>query len=311
MGHFPPMARSAMGYAFEVPGREELRIADGPLVNWVAPGYFATTGTRIVRGRDIADTDRTGDPVALINESLARILAPGGDPVGTCISVAEQTRTKACTRIVGVVENQRRTFLEEKVTPFVFLARDRDPDALSWGGPTLVVRTRGDAGVMAGEVRSTLQSMDPRLPFVAVESLASVIRPDILPYRLGASLFGLFGALALILAGVGLYGSLGYFVAERRPEIGIRRSLGAEERHVVTLVLREGMLPVLGGLVVGLAAAAAGVRLVESLLFGVPARDAASFGAAAFFLTAVAAAASYLPARRAARVEPMVALRAQ
>jgi ABC-type antimicrobial peptide transport system permease subunit len=153
--------------------------------------------------------------------------------------------------------------------------------------------------------------MDPRLPFVAVESLASVIRPEILPYRLGASLFGLFGVLALILAGVGLYGSLGYFVAERRPEIGIRRSLGAEERHVVGLVLREGMLPVVGGLAVGLVAAAAGVRLVESLLFGVAARDLASFVAAAFFLTCVAAAASYLPARRAARVDPMVALRAQ
>lgn len=278
-------------------------------MNWVSSGYFAIVGTQVLRGREITAADRTGDPVAVVNESFVRLLPGGSEPVGSCISVGAQTRTGECTRIVGVVENQRRDFLEESFAPVVYLSREQDPDAISWGGPTLVVRTRGDARRVAGQLRAALQGLDPRLPFVSVEPLSEVIRPALLPYRLGATLFTLFGLLALALAGVGLYGVLGYFVAERRPEIGIRRALGAKEHDVARLVVREGMLPVVAGLAVGLAAAIAGARVLEALLFGVTARDPVSFGTAALFLCGVALLASYIPARRAARVDPMVALR--
>jgi len=149
------------------------------------------------------------------------------------------------------------------------------------------------------------------LPYIAVEPLGKSFSDDVLPYRLGATLFGLFGVLALVLAAVGLYGVLGYFVAERAPEIGIRRSLGAPLGSVVTLVVRQGMMPVGVGLVLGLTAAFAGTRYLASLLFGVEARDPISFISAAVFLVSVALLATLLPAWRAARIDPMVALRAE
>jgi putative ABC transport system permease protein len=133
----------------------------------------------------------------------------------------------------------------------------------------------------------------------------------VLPYRLSATLFTLFAVLALTLAAVGLYGMLGYFIAERRPELGIRKSLGADGADVVRLVVGQGMRPVLVGLGVGLGAAYAGVHLLQALLFGVASRDLATFVLVAGFLSAVALVASYIPARRAATVDPMIALRAE
>jgi putative ABC transport system permease protein len=147
------------------------------------------------------------------------------------------------------------------------------------------------------------------LPFVSVEPLTESFRSDVLPYRLGATLFSLFGVLALVLAAVGLYGVLGYFVTERAPEIGIRRSLGAPAGSVVRLVMRQGMMPVGVGLVLGLAAAFTGTRYLASLLFGVEARDPVSFVSAAAFLLCVALLATLLPARRAARIDPITTLR--
>ena len=158
-------------------------------------------------------------------------------------------------------------------------------------------------------MRAALQSLRSDLPFVSVQPLTESIRGDVLPFRLGATLFSLFGALALVLAAVGLYGVLGYFVTERAPEIGIRRSLGAPVGSVVRLVMRQGMVPVGVGLVLGLAAAFAGTRYLASLLFGVEARDPVSFVGAAAFLVRVALLATLLPAWRAARIDPMVALR--
>jgi predicted permease len=311
VAHFPPLPRSGYVPQLEVRGVDTLRIDDGPYINLAAPGYFRTVGTRVLHGRDFVPADRTGEPAAVVNEAFARVIDPDGNALGACLHVQEQVRDGGCTRVVGVVENQRRYFLDEKVPPSYFLLRDRDPDAVAWGAPSLVVRTRGEPGAQAGAVRAALQSLDPRLPFVSAEPLASVIGPELLPFRLGASLFTLFGALALALAAVGLYGCLGYFVAERRPEIGIRRSLGAGEGHVVRLVLREGFVPVAVGVAAGLAVALAGARLLESLLFGIGARDPVSFTVAALFAAGVALSASWLPARRAAGVDPMVALRAE
>jgi ABC-type antimicrobial peptide transport system permease subunit len=144
---------------------------------------------------------------------------------------------------------------------------------------------------------------------VSVEPLTETIRGDVLPFRLGATLFSLFGALALVLAAVGLYGLLGYFVSERTPEIGIRRSLGAPAGSVVRLVMLQGMVPVTVGVVLGLAATFAGAHYLASLLFGVDARDPVSFVSAAAFLVCVATLATLLPAWRASRIDPMTALR--
>jgi putative ABC transport system permease protein len=275
----------------------------------VSPGYFEAAGTRLQRGRTFEASDRPGaEPVAVVDDTMARRLAPDGNVVGLCVPFNRQIRRGGCTRIVGVVERQRRTYLDDEFQPRVFLVRAQFPDAIPFGTPSFIVRTSSPARDAAA-VRATLQSLRSDTPFVAVEPLSESIRGEVLPFRLGATLFSLFGALALILAAVGLYGVLGYFVTERAPEIGIRRSLGAPVGSVVRLVVRQGMVPVGVGLVLGLAAAFAGTRYLASLLFGVEARDPVSFAGAAGFLVCVALLATFLPAWRAARIDPMVTLR--
>ena len=228
--------------------------------------------------------------------------------LGLCVPFDRQVSRGGCSRIIGVVESQRRFYLDADFQPLVFLAWAQSPNAVPFGMPSLIVRTRNPAKD-APAVRAALQSLRTDLPFVSVEPLTERIRADVLPFRLGATLFSLFGTLALALAGVGLYGVLGYFVAERTPEIGIRRSLGAPVGSVVALVMRQGIVPVGVGLVLGLAAAFAGTRYLESLLFGVEARDPASYAGAVVFLVGIALLAMLLPAWRAARVDAMVALR--
>jgi ABC-type antimicrobial peptide transport system permease subunit len=219
-----------------------------------------------------------------------------------------QVKNGGCTRIVGVVEPQRRTYLDDDLNPRVFLVRSQFPNAVPFGTPSLIVRTPNPAREAAA-VRTALQSLRSDSPFVSVQPLSESIRADVLPYRLGATLFSLFGVLALVLAAVGLYGVLGYFVAERTHEIGIRRSLGAPDRGVVTLVMRQGLVPACAGVLLGLAAALAGTRYLASLLFGVDAHDPVSFAGAAAFLVCVAILATLVPAWRATRIDPVTALR--
>ena len=273
------------------------------------PGYFEAAGTRVLRGRTFEAGDRRGsEPVAVVNDAMARIIAPDGDVVGLCVPFDRQVGRGGCSRIVGVVESERRSYLDEEPQRRVFLAWAQSPNAVPFGKPSIIVRTRNPAKDAAA-VRAALQSLRSDLPVVSVEPLAERIRGDLLPFRLGATLFSLFGALALVLAAVGLYGVLAYFVTERAPEIGIRRSLGAPVGSVVGLVIRQGMAPVGAGLVLGLAAAFAGTRYLASLLFGVEARDPVSFAGATAFLVCIALLATLLPAWRAARIDPMIALR--
>lgn len=313
MVHFTPLVGYSLSFPWDGTDADTALVGQGPYINWVGAGYFATAGTRLLRGREFNDLDRPGnEPVAVINEWMARVLAPGGDPLGRCIAIGAQVEDGGCTRIVGIVETGRHRYLDDATIPMIYLPRDRDPIATpSWGGPALLVRTHDDPVKVAGAVRAAVQTIAPDLPYVNVRPLEDVIRPAVLPYRLGATLFGLFGVLALLIAAVGLCGVLGYFVAERTAEIGIRRSLGAQERNVISLVVRQGMAPVAIGLGLGLAIAFAGGRLLDSLLFDVPPRDPLTFITVAVLLTAVALVASYLPARRAARVDPMIALRAE
>lgn len=311
LAQFPPFSENRYGGFFRVPGQPSLNIKTANM-NWVGPDYFTTVGTQILQGRAMTDQDERGsEPVAMVNENLAAVLRRFGDVVGMCITVREQELSGGCTRIVGVAANQRFDYLDAGVDPAIYLAHAQDPQALPWEGTRLVIRTSVDPSRVADEVRSVLQNLRPDLPYVSVQPLEQRIRPVVLPYRLGATLFTLFAVLALTLAAVGLYGMLGYFIAERRPELGIRKSLGADGRDVVRLVVGQGMRPVLVGLVLGLGAAYAGVRLLQAMLFGVTGRDPATFLLVAGFLSVVALAASYIPARRAANVDPMIALRAE
>jgi predicted permease len=308
--HTEPFQGGTPPAAWAKPGETTFQQTYGILAV-AGPGYFEAAGTRLLRGRTFEATDRRGgEPVAVVNDAMARQIAPDGNVVGLCVPFNSQVRRGGCTHLVGVVESQGRSYLDRQPEPRVFMAWAQSPNAVPYGNPSLIIRTRNPARVAAA-VRAALQSLRSDSPFVSVVPLADNVRSDVMPFRLGATLFSLFGALALVLAAVGLYGVLGYFVTERTPEIGIRRSLGASLSSVVMLVIRQGMVPVGAGLLLGLAIAFAGTRYLASLLFGVEARDPVSFAGAAAFLVGVALLATLLPAWRAARIDPMVALRTE
>jgi predicted permease len=311
MVHFVPLDQSGSAIPYDAPGADTASVPEGPYVNYAAPGYFETVGTRLLNGRDFTDADATGEPVAIFNEKMARVVAPRGSVIGECIAIGEQVDSGGCTRVVGVVATQRRRFLEEPDVPMVFLPRDRNPDAISWGGPSMMIRLRPHSDLSAMRVREAAQSVRDDLPYVSVQPLAQQVERDVLPFRLGSTLFSIFGIISVALAAVGLYGVLDFFVTERTLEIGIRRSLGANARSVLSLVLRQAMVPVTAGLVLGLAAAFGGTRFLGSLLFGVKARDPVSFVTAGALLVAVATIAALVPARRATRVDPAIAMRAE
>jgi predicted permease len=316
LAHFGPFAGAAMSGSVHAPDAlPGATPVAHPELDWAGTRYFDATGTRILAGRAFHPEDRDGpEPVAVVNEAAAHLLVPGasiGEVVGACVAVNTQLERGTCTRILGVAETQRRRFLDADAPPVIYLSRDRSPHVLTWGGPVLVVRTASAAPAAAAQVRAALQSLRPDLPYISVQTLEERTSGELLPYRLGATLFSLFGALALILAAVGLYGVLGYYVTERTAEIGIRRSLGARDAAILRLLARQALLPAGAGLVTGLLIAAAGARLLEALIFGIPARDPVAFGAAAAFLLLVALAATVLPARRATNVDPAMALRAE
>ncbi|MFW6079182.1 MAG: ADOP family duplicated permease, partial [Gemmatimonadota bacterium] len=310
----PPLRGGGYLTRVDLPGPDSVLVDDEIFMDWVMPGYTAVMGTPLIVGRRLTGTDREGgEPVALVSEGLARRLAPDGRAAsveGECVEIGWQVEGAECTRIVGVVGNLRRTFMGD-AAHHIFVPWTQFPDADPSGDPLLLVRTAGDPAALAGTIRSAVQGLAPDLPFIAVEPMTSLVRDDLLPYRIGAALSTLFGVLALVLAAVGLYGVLGYFVAQRTPEIGIRRSLGARDGHVIGLVVRKGLVPVAVGAGLGMAAALALGRYLESLLFGVSPTDPVTLGGMAATLFGVAVAASCLPARRAARVDPMRALRAE
>jgi predicted permease len=309
--HLTPFNGASTMVGWKIAGRRDRngREVQGAMPNAVGVGYFRTAGTRIVAGREFEPSDASGVPVAIVDEQLAHLMADDGKVVGMCVPFGRQVRNGGCTTIVGIVEPQRHRFIDAAAPPRVFFSWAQAPDAIPFGTPSLMVRTRATPTASIVAVRNALQGLRADLPYVSVKPLAENIRRDVIPFQLGATLFSLFGILALLVSGVGLYGVLGYFVAERTSEIGVRRSLGASVTTVVAMVCRQSAVPVAAGLLAGLVIAAGGTRYLASLLFGVEPRDGLSFATAVAFLVVTAAIATLLPAWRAVRVEPMVALR--
>ena len=276
-------------------------------LNAVSSEYFATMGTRVLRGRGIAETDVDGAPRAMVvGESMARTLWPGRPALGECVRVGADTAP--CTTVVGIAQDIKSQELGDegqgKFYYYYLSSAQFNPD-----GGGLFVRTRGPAVAAAETVRRRLQALMPGVSYVTVTPLSEVLGNRTRSWRLGATMFTVFGALALALAAIGLYSVIAYSVAQRTQELGVRVALGAQARDVVRLILREGMKLAVVGVVIGGATALVVVRWVKPLLFQVSPRDPLVFGSVALVLLAVAALASLIPARRASRVDPIVALR--
>src|SRR6266576_6178 len=272
--------------------------------NVVGPNYFKTMETPLVRGRDFAETDRKGAPgVVALNETLANTLWPGEDALGKRVSVSGPDGP--FLEVIGVARDGKYRSLGETPHPYIYqpLLQSYDPKM------TLVVRTKGEPQSVAAAVREQIRALDANLPVADVKTLRDQLDLSLFPSRVAAWTLGGFGVLALLLAAIGIYGVVSYSVARRTREIGVRMALGAKERDVLGLVLGEGLFIVAVGLVAGLMLAAAATRVVAGFLYGVGATDPLTFACVPLLLGSVALVASYIPARRATKVHPLVALR--
>lgn len=282
----------------------------------VSPGYLRTIGLRLKSGRDLTAEDRSGTPrVMLVNETLARALFPGQDPLGKrvlcCEGAANDPRWKT---IVGVVGDARSRGPDQEIVAEFFMPIAQAPDAAwSWINRTMsvVVRADGDPLVLAPAMREALRRVDPSVPLFRVETMETSLTNALAPVRFRTVLLGSLAAIGLLLALVGIYGVVSYLVTRRRAEIGVRMALGASTGDVLRLVVGQGLRPVLVGTVIGAIGAFAASRLLSTWLRGVSPNDPLTFGAVALALMVVAALASLVPARRATRVEAVEAIRTE
>jgi macrolide transport system ATP-binding/permease protein len=274
--------------------------------NAVGLNFFQTLGIPLVRGRDFTAEMRAGTPgVAIINETMAHAFFASADPIGKHLRVMRRGGQAVSSEIIGVVRDSKYLSLGEDPTPFVYFPYQQNYSPAM----TLLVRSSGDPKSLTTAVRHEVQTLDPNLPPFNVITLSENIDISLFPARFGALLLGGFGVLALVLATVGIYGVMSYSVSKRTHEIGIRMALGAQANSVLRLVVGQGMVLALIGVVVGLAASFALTRVVKSLLYGVSATDLLTFTAIAVLLLGVALLACLVPGRRATKVDPLVALR--
>jgi predicted permease len=274
----------------------------------VTPGYFETMGIPRLAGRDFSnETVTIGPKAAIIDEAFAKEIFGSDNPVGQSVLGGGVTY-----QIIGVVGNIKSRTLGEETRPVLFRALDQtvayDP---AFMGYSVLVRSAGNPTEIVAAVRGQIHSLDPGLPVYNVQSMQEHLRDAFILPRLAATLFGVFGAIGLILAAVGLYGVMSYSVSRRTREIGIRMALGAQVGQVQQLIVREGMVPAAIAIVLGIPGAYALSRLFTSLLYGIHNDDPATFVAVPVFLAVVALFACWLPARRASRVDPQVVLRSE
>jgi predicted permease len=293
-----------------VEGTAPARGADVPrtLYSVVGPGYFETIGTKLVAGREFTEQDnRDGQRVVVVNQTFARRFFHGLSSVGEVIGKRYSNRglDGPFHQIVGVAQDGKYRTVAEPERPFVWFSMLQRPQGLV----KLLARTEGDPQGVIGAIRGEIRNLDSSLPVSGVKTLTEHLGFSLLPARIAAWLIGGFGLLALALSVIGIYGVTAYSVTQRTREIGIRMALGAKPADIMKLVITQGVKLTLLGVMTGLAAAFVLTRLINSLLLGVSATDPLTFLLVVGLLAGVALMACYIPARRATRVEPMVALR--
>ena len=297
------------GLGFVVPGVDSVRKLGRFYVQMASADFFRTMGTRIVRGRPITEVDRAdGQLTAVVSEGMAAAVWPGQDAIGKCIQIIGNRGEPApCHTVVGIAENIRQTSLteEQKLQWYLPIEQRRAEDA------GVFVRTRGNASAHAETIRRRLQRLMPGAGYVIVMPMREVMDPRHRSWQLGATMFVVFGGLALVLAAVGLYSVIAYAVAQRTQEIGVRIALGARSRDVLGMIVGQGLRYALTGIALGGVVALWMSKWVGPLLFSVSAKDPAVYAVVSGVLLGTAMVASLVPALRAARVDPNVALRAE
>jgi putative ABC transport system permease protein len=297
--------------SFTVDGREPLPPGESQSLQTrvATAGYFSTVGIPVRRGRAFTEWDREDTPgVLVLNEAAVRSYFPHEDPLGQRITLGWNWGDELVSgEVVGVVGDVRHFGLTSEPLPEVYIAHAQFPNA----GMTLVLRTAGDPLAVAGPVRAALRELDPSLAAGTLVPLDDLLSRSVAQPRFYALLLGLFAAVALTLAAVGILGVMSYLVAQRTREIGIRMALGADASAVHRLVIGRGMLLTMAGLALGLPATLALTRVIESQLYGVEPGDPATLAAVVLLITAVAFLSSYIPSRRATRIDPVLAIRGE
>ncbi|HEY4306941.1 MAG TPA: ABC transporter permease [Gemmatimonadaceae bacterium] len=292
-------------------GRSAERPNEEVTTHWqsVFPDFFATIGIQLVRGRQLAATDRdTLAPVVVVNEAFARAMFPNEDPIGKRVKTGNLTGRDPWSTIVGVVRDYRHYRLPQPMGPAMYYTYAEAQSR----SQTLVLRTTlADPYALLPSVRAALHALDPQLAMYDVNTMGDVVSQSLWRQRLQGQVLGIFAVLALLLATVGIYGVISYAVAQRTREIGVRVALGAQRSHVLAMVLRQGASLAGTGLAIGIAAAFVVSRSLETLLYGVSATDLVSFAVVPAVLALVTMLATYLPARRATRVDPLIAIRTE
>lgn len=303
-----PLSNIGNNTTVEIPDHPVTSMADMPSVGYRSIGgdYFGALRISIVQGRDFAPGDTAGTPpVAILNETAARRFFPGENPIGRRIRLMNVDT--AARIIVGIAHDTHGEGLDIPAKPEVSYPFQQGPDLVL----TLVVRTKGDPHALVPAIQRELAAIDAQQPYWAVRTMDELLAASLAQRRFDLALLAGFALVALLLAAIGLYGVIAYSVSQRTQEIGIRMALGAGRRLVLGLVLRDGMALTAAGVAIGLVAAALLSRVLQSQLYAVGTLDPIAYGAVVLIFAAVAALASYIPARRAAGVDPIVALRTE
>jgi putative ABC transport system permease protein len=303
--NFLPLTGLASSTSFTIEGRPPPAPGEAPgtEVRLVAGEYFGTMGIPLIKGRLFDAHDGADSRVLIINATMAQRYFPGENPVGKRITI--NWEPKVTDEIIGVVGDIRETTLEREANPAVYWPHGRD----AYPFMTLVLRTAMDPMQLASAVQKEIRALDPDQPVTDVRTLQQVVSKSIARPRFNTLLLGIFAGIALVLASVGLYGVMNYSATQRTQEIGIRIALGATRRDIMRLIVGNGMLFALIGIVIGILVSLAVTRVMQSLLFDIGATDAGTFVGVSALLILVASIANYLPARKATRLDPVAALR--
>jgi putative ABC transport system permease protein len=309
-----PLQDALQPIGFRIEGVPETGDAPTAVRAAVSPDFFRTLGAPLIRGRAIEDTDATQNPlVAVIDEAAAHRFWGGRNSIGQRFRVAQtfivdgKPQPYRWFTVVGVVSNVKLASLDEQNVPHIYGSMYQTPGRL-FG---VLVRATGDKAEIGRTIQREIQAVDPNLPVASIAEMKEIVNNGVGDRRFAAWLLAIFATVALLLTSVGIYGVTSYTIARRTKEIGIRSALGAQPWDLVRMVIVSGMSPIVAGLAIGALGAILSGRLIGALLYGVSSTDTAVYAAAALIVVIVGIAANYLPARRASRVDPVVALRVE